>query len=52
MPLRTANVFTYPRMEPGTLGHLDLVEALRTVPRDIGAEVKGLVEHQLTLIHI
>ena len=33
MPAQTPNVFTYPRNEPGTQGHLDLVEPLRTLPR-------------------
>ena len=42
MPQQTPNVFTYPRQEPGTLGHFDLVEPLRSIPRDVAAEVKGL----------
>jgi hypothetical protein len=44
MPSQTPNVFTYPRNEPGTQGHLDLVEALRTVPRDVANAVKGIRE--------
>jgi hypothetical protein len=42
MPSQTPNVFTYPRNEPGTEGHLDLVEALRTMPREAADAVKGL----------
>ena len=37
MPSATPNVFTYPRNEPGTTGHLDLVEPLRTLPRELAA---------------
>jgi hypothetical protein len=48
MPEQTPNVFTYPRNEPGTQGHLDLVEAVRTIPRDVAAEVKGLMQPKLT----
>ena len=44
MPQQTPNVFTYPRTEPGTTGHLDLVEALRTMPRDLADELKGITE--------
>ncbi len=42
------NVFTYPRQEPGTQGHLDLVEPLQSLPRDVAAELKGLYAPQLT----
>ncbi|MBI5287445.1 MAG: DinB family protein [Chloroflexi bacterium] len=48
MPQSTPNVFTYPRQEPGTLGHLDLVEPLRSLPRDVAGELKGLLAAQLT----
>jgi hypothetical protein len=48
MPQQTPNVFTYPRQEPGTLGHFDLVEPLRSIPRDVAAEVKGLLLPALT----
>ena len=48
MPQQTPNVFTYPRMEPGTLGHFDLVAAVRTIPRDVAEELKGLLLPQLT----
>jgi uncharacterized damage-inducible protein DinB len=39
-------VFTYPRNEPGTTGHLDLVEPLRVVPMQLAAAVKGISEAQ------
>jgi len=48
MPQSTPNVFTYPRQEPGTQGHLDLVEPLRSLPRDVAGEIKGLLAPQLT----
>jgi hypothetical protein len=48
MAKQEPNVFTYPRQEPGTLGHLDLVEPLRVLPRDVAAEIRGLFEQQLT----
>lgn len=41
---QTPNVFTYPRNEPGTTGHLDIVEALRTMPRQLADSLKGLME--------
>jgi hypothetical protein len=44
MSAETPNVFTYPRQEPGTLGHLDLVEPLRALPRDLAAELKGITD--------
>lgn len=47
MASQTPNVFTYPRQEPGTLGHLDLIEPLRTIPRDVKDAIKGLYEPQL-----
>ena len=37
------NVFTYPRQEPGTQGHLDLVEPLRAMPSDLAGELKGIL---------
>ena len=46
MPKETPNVFTYPRNEPGTTGHLDLVEPLRTLPRDLAQDLKGVTEAQ------
>lgn len=47
MPSQTPNVFTYPRNEPGTTGHLDLVEPLRTLPGDVAETIKGATEAQL-----
>ncbi len=44
MPQQTPNVFTYPRNEPGTTGHLDLVEALRVIPRNLAIELKGITD--------
>ena len=44
----TPNVFTYPRNEPGTQGHLDLVEPLRALPRQLADELKGVTETQAT----
>lgn len=48
MPQQTPNVFTYPRTEPGTTGHLDLVEALRTLPRDLAEALRGVTEIEAT----
>lgn len=36
--------FIYPRSEPGSSGHLDLVEALKALPRQVAQEVDGLSE--------
>jgi hypothetical protein len=47
MPAQTPNVFTFPRNEPGTEGHLELVEPLRTVPESAADGVKGLSEAML-----
>lgn len=44
MPQQTPNLFTYPRNEPGTTGHFDLVDALRTLPRDLAAALKGVTD--------
>jgi hypothetical protein len=46
MPAQTPNVFTFPRIEPGTQGHLDLVEPLRALPRVLEDELKGITEAQ------
>jgi hypothetical protein len=46
MAAETPNVFTFPRNEPGTVGHLDLVEPLRTLPRDVREELRGITEQQ------
>lgn len=42
MPSQTPNVFLYPRTEPGTQGHLDLVEPLRTLPRNVTELLRDL----------
>jgi hypothetical protein len=44
MPQQTPNVFTYPRTEPGTTGHFDLVDALRTLPRELAGALSGVSE--------
>lgn len=44
---QTPNVFTYPRNEPGTMGHLDLVEPLRSMPKDVSDAIKGLPDAAL-----
>ncbi|HZP56439.1 MAG TPA: DinB family protein [Dehalococcoidia bacterium] len=41
------NVFTFPRNEPGTTGHLDLVEPLRNLPRDLAAALRSVTLGQL-----
>ena len=46
MASQTPNVFTYPRNEPGTTGHLDLVEPLRTLPKQLADAVKGVTDAQ------
>ncbi len=48
MASQTPNVFTYPRNEPGTVGHLDLVEPLRIMPRNLADEIKGMTEAEAT----
>ncbi|HYM28156.1 MAG TPA: DinB family protein [Steroidobacteraceae bacterium] len=42
MPEQSPNVFTYPRNEPGTQGHLDLVEALRVMPQQLAEALRGV----------
>jgi uncharacterized damage-inducible protein DinB len=44
MPAQTPNVFTYPRIEPGTQGHLHLVEPLRALPRQLADALQGITE--------
>lgn len=39
--------FTYPRNEPGSGGHLDLVEAVKALQRETAEEVEGLSEEVL-----
>lgn len=46
MPARTPNVYTFPRNEPGTNGHLDLVEPLRALPGQVESLLKGITETQ------
>ena len=48
MPSQTPNVFTYPRMEPGTMGHADLVEPLRVLPRSLADALNCATEAELT----
>jgi uncharacterized damage-inducible protein DinB len=43
---QTPNGFTYPRNEPGTTGHLDLVEPLRTLPKQLADAVQGVTDAQ------
>ncbi len=38
--------FTYPRSEPGSGGHLDLVERLHTFTGDLQREIEGLPESE------
>jgi DinB family protein len=40
------NVFTYPRNEPGTTGHIDLVEPLRALPSALERELKGIDDRE------
>lgn len=47
MPAQTPNVFTFPRNEPGTEGHLDLVEPLRALPHQLAEALKDATEPQL-----
>jgi hypothetical protein len=48
MPQQTPNLFTYPRNEPGTTGHFDLVEALRALPADLAYALKNVTEAEAT----
>ena len=41
-------VFTYPRSEPGSGGHQDLVERLNTMPATLRLEIDGVPEEVLT----
>jgi hypothetical protein len=51
MTSQTPNVFTYPRNEPGTTGHLELVEPLRALAKQLDDALKGITDaeavHQL-----
>jgi hypothetical protein len=46
MPAQTPNIVTNVRIEPGTLGHLDLVEPLRALPDDLRDVLSGIREQQ------
>jgi hypothetical protein len=46
---QTPNVFIRPRNEPGTLGHLDLVEPLRVMPERLADALKSLTGAQARL---
>ena len=46
MASQTPNVFTYPRSEPGTMGHLDLVEPLRVLPKQLAEALKEITDEQ------
>jgi uncharacterized damage-inducible protein DinB len=46
MASQTPNVFTYPRNEPGTTGHLDLVEPLRILPKHLMDALNGITDAQ------
>ncbi len=48
MPQQTPNLFTYPRNEPGTTGHFDLVEALRALPRGLADALDGITDAEST----
>ena len=48
MTTERPNVFTYPRNEPGTTGHLDLVEPLRALPGELRAALEGISEEVAT----
>ena len=45
---QTGNVFIYPRNEPGTRGHLDLVEPLRELPGLLETELRGVTDAEAT----
>ena len=47
MPAETPNVFTFPRNEPGTMGHLDLVEPLKDLVRDLREALDGIADRDL-----
>jgi DinB family protein len=49
MASQTPNVFTYPRSEPGTTGHLDLVEPLRALPKQLDDMLKHVTDAQASV---
>ena len=44
MSAQQPNIFTYPRNEPGTMGHLHLVEPLRALPGNLERLLKDIPE--------
>lgn len=44
MSAQQPNVFTYPRNEPGTMGHLDLIEPLRALPKNLAQILRDMPE--------
>jgi len=50
MASQTPNVFTYPRNEPGTTGHLDLVEPLRALPKQLAESMKRVTDAQARIV--
>ena len=50
MPQQTPNVFLFPRDEPGTRGHLDLVEPLRSMPRAVQDALRGVPDRDLAYV--
>ena len=46
MPAQTPNVVINVRIEPGTLGHLDLVEPLRALPDDLRDALAGIRDEE------
>lgn len=50
MASQPPNVFTYPRNEPGTMGHLDLVEPLRALPKQVADTVRGVTDAQARIV--
>ena len=50
MASQTPNVFTYPRNEPGTTGHLDLVEPLRALPKQLAEISSGVTDAQARIV--
>jgi uncharacterized damage-inducible protein DinB len=47
MASQTPNIFLRPREEPGTQGHLDLVEPLQALPRQVAEAIAGLSRDEL-----
>ena len=45
---QTPTAYIFPRNEPGTRGHLDLVEPLRELPDLLEAELRGITDAEAT----